>query len=224
MQRGLGEFRMNYELSWGDIGILFFLTLGPLKAILPFARVTRGTEPAFQRTVAWRAVVIATAIVLVVALLGPFVLTNWHVSPPAISITGSIILFSQALRIIMQTPSGARGSGGRQTGPSPPSRAIAVFPLAIPAIVTAPGIAAIAVIIVLYKHDLVHNAIVIALLLGVMALNLLTLWNTETILKHGLAGVLPVVGWVLAVLQASLAVQIMMHSLRVLEVLRWPGS
>ena len=55
---------MNFELSWGDIGILFFLTLGPLKAILPFARVTRGTEPAFQRTVAWRAVAIATAIVL----------------------------------------------------------------------------------------------------------------------------------------------------------------
>ena len=124
----------------------------------------------------------------------------------------------------MQTPAGARGSGGRQTGPSPPSPAIAVFPLAIPAIVTAPGIAAIAVIIVLYKHDLVHNAIVIALLLGVMALNLLTLWNTETILKHGFAGILPVVGWVLAVLQASLAVQIMIHSLRVLEVLRWPGS
>jgi len=224
LQRGLGEFRMNYELSWGDIGILFFLTLGPLKAILPFARVTRGTEPAFRRTVARRAVTIATVIVIVVASLGPFVLTNWHVSPPAISITGSIILFSQALRIIMQTPSGARGSGGRQTGPSPPSPAIAVFPLAIPAIVTAPGIAAIAVIIVLFKHDLVHNTIVIALLLGVMALNLLTLWNTETILKHGLAGVLPVVGWVLAVLQASLAVQIMMHSLRVLEVLRWPGS
>ena len=124
----------------------------------------------------------------------------------------------------MQTPAGARGSGGRQAGPSTPSPAIAVFPLAIPAIVTAPGIAAIAVIIVLFKHDLVHNTIVIALLLGVMALNLLTLWNTETILKHGLAGVLPVVGWVLAVLQASLAVQIMMHSLRVLEVLRWPGS
>jgi hypothetical protein len=54
---------MNYELSWGDIGILFFLTLGPLKALLPFARVTRGTEPTFQRTVAGRGVAIATAIV-----------------------------------------------------------------------------------------------------------------------------------------------------------------
>jgi hypothetical protein len=35
---------------------------------------------------------------------------------------------------------------------------------------------------------------------------------------------LPVIGWVLAVLQASLAVQIMIHALRVLEVLRLPGS
>jgi multiple antibiotic resistance protein len=211
---------VDFELSFGDIGILFFLTLGPLKAILPFARATRGTEPAFQRTVAWRAVAIATVIVLAVALLGPLVLTRWHVSAPAISITGSIILFAQALRIIMQTPAGVRDSAAQQTTPSPPSPAIAVFPLAIPALVTAPGIAAIAVIIVLNRHDLVHVTIDIALLLGVMVLNLLTLWNIERILKHGLAGVLPVIGWILAVLQASLAVQIMIHALRVLEVLR----
>src|ERR1700731_4264273 len=116
--------RMHFELSYGDIFILFLLTLGPLKAILPFARATRGTEPTFRRTVAWRAVAIATVIVLAVALLGPLVLTKWHVSAPAISITGSIILFSQALRIIMQTPAGMRGSGEQQASPSPPSPAI----------------------------------------------------------------------------------------------------
>lgn len=33
---------MHFELSYEDIAILFFLTLGPLKAILPFARATRG--------------------------------------------------------------------------------------------------------------------------------------------------------------------------------------
>ena len=43
--------------------------------------------------------------------------------------------------------------------------------------------------------------------------------NTERILKHGLAGILPVVRWVLAVLQVSLTVQIVIHALRVLEVL-----
>jgi multiple antibiotic resistance protein len=215
---------MGFELSYGDIAILFFLTLGPLKAILPFARATRGTEPAFRRTVAWRAVAIATAVVLGVTLLGPFVLPNWHVSPPAIAITCGIILFYQALTIIMQTPGAMAGSADRQPSPSPPSPAIAVFPVAIPAIVTAPGIAALAAVTVLYRHDLAHEAVVVALLLGVMVLNLLTLRNTETILKHGLAGVLPVVGWVLAVLQASLAVQIVIASLRALEVLHWPAS
>jgi len=214
----------NFELSAGDIFVLFFLTLGPLKAILPFARATHGTEPAFQRTVAWRATAIATVIALVVALLAPLVLGNWHVAPPAIAITCGIILFSQALRIIMQPPGAMAGSAGAQTSPSPPSPAIAVFPIAIPAILTAPGIAAIAAIIALNKHDLGHEAVVVVMLLLVMVLNLLTLWNNETILRHGLAGILPVVGWVLAVLQAALAVQIIIHALRVLEVLRWPIS
>ena len=223
MQRGFSEFRMkNFELSWGDIFILFFLTLGPLKAILPFARVTHGTDLAFQRTVAWRSTAIATVIALAVALLAPLVLTNWHVSSQAVSITAGIILFSQALRIVMQTPP-APGSAAPQASPSPPSPAIAVFPVAIPAILTAPGIAAIAVIISLNKHDLANEVMVIVLLLVVMVLNLLTLWNNETILKHGLAGILPVVGWVLAVLQAALAVQIILHALRVLEVMRWPA-
>jgi len=215
---------MDFELSYGDIGILFFLTLGPLKAILPFARVTRGTEPAFQRTVAWRGTMVATVIVIVVALLAPFVLTNWQVSPPAIIITGGIILFYQALHIVTQTPAVSPASAGAETGASLPSAAIAIFPIALPAIVTAPGIAAIATITVIGRHDLAREAAVIAILLAVMVLNLLTLLNNETILRHGLAGVLPVIGWVLAVLQAALAVQMVIYSLRVLEGLRWPAS
>jgi multiple antibiotic resistance protein len=179
---------MHFELSYGDNGILFFLTLGPLKAILPFARATRGAEPAFRRTVACRAVAIATAIVLGVTLLGPFILPNWHVSPPAIAITCGIILFYQALRIIMQTPA-FPGSANPETSPSRPSPAIAVFPVAIPAIVTAPGIASLAAVTLLHSHDLAHEAMVIVLLIGIMVLNLLALWNSETILGHGLAGV-----------------------------------
>src|SRR5215472_16968570 len=160
---------MNFELSWGDIFILFFLTLGPLKAILPFARVTRGSEPAFQRRIAWQSTAIATVIVLVVALLAPFVLTNWHVSPAAIGIAGGIILFHQALTIITQAPAAA-ASAHQEASPAPPSAAIAVLPIAVPAIVTAPGIAAIATMAVIGRHDLAREAVVITILLAVMAL------------------------------------------------------
>jgi multiple antibiotic resistance protein len=215
---------MAFHLSYAEIAVLFFLTLGPLKAMLPFARATRGADRGFRRTVACRGVVTATIIVLGVALLGPFVLSNWHVSVPAIVITCGIILFYQALRITMQTPAGISGLAGQEASPSQPSPTIAVFPVAIPAIVTAPGIAAIAAVVVIDSHDLAHQAGVVALLLAVMALNLLALLNDEAILRHGLAGVLPVVGWVLAVLQASLAVQMVIFSLRLLEVLHWPAS
>jgi hypothetical protein len=53
---------------------------------------------------------------------------------------------------------------------------------------------AVAVTIVLVKYDMVHDAVVVAVLLGMMLLDLLTLWNVETLLKHGMAGVLRVTG------------------------------
>ena len=215
---------MDFEFTFLDIAILFFLTLGPLKAIPPFARLTHGTEPAFRRAMAWQSTAIATAIVLGVALLGSFILTNWSVSPPAIAITAGIILFYQALGIIMQTPTAAPAPADPEGSRPAPSPTIAFFPLAIPALVTAPGIAAITGIVILNKHDLAHEAIIVGILLAVMALNLLTLWNTDAILKRISPGLLYLVGWVLAVLQAMLAVQIVIHGLRVLEVLRWPVS
>jgi len=163
----------------------------------------------------------ATLITLGVALLGPFVLTNWHISVPAIVIICGIILFCQALRITTQTPTEPAGSVDPEASPSQPSPTIVVFPIAIPAIVTVPRIAAI---VVLDRHDLAHQTIVVLLLLGVMAINLITLLNDEAILWHRLAGVLPGVGWVLAALQAALAVQIVVYSLRLIEVLHWPTS
>ncbi len=214
---------MKSEFTFLDIAILFFLTLGPLKAIAPFVRLTHGAELSFRRAMALQSTAIATAIVLGVALLGSLVLTNWQVSPPAIGITGGIILFCQALGIIMHTPTAAPAPAAPEASP-PPSSAIAVFPLAIPALVTAPGIAAISAIIILNEHDLAHEAIIAGILLAVMAINLFTLWNVDAILKRVSPGLLYLVGWVLAVLQAALAVQIMIRSLRMLEVLPWPAS
>ena len=123
-----------------DALIIFFLTLGPLKAIAPFAQLTRGTDPMFRRSVAWRATGIATLIVIIVALLGGLVLENWHVSIAAVVITGSIILFWQALHLIMQPPPTAPPPLQPGAGPTPLTLEMASFSLATPALVTAPGV------------------------------------------------------------------------------------
>ncbi|MGA7562009.1 MAG: MarC family protein [Desulfobaccales bacterium] len=201
------------HVSISDALIFFFLTLGPLKAIAPFTQLTQGTDPAFRRAVAWRATAIATIIVLAVALLGDLVLENWHVSVAAVVITGSIILFCQALQLIMQPLRAAPSPIPQAAGQPPPSLEIASFPLAIPALVTAPGIAAITAFMAIAGSDWTQRGIVLAALLVIMGLNLATLLNIDAISKHGSPLAQRVFGWVLAVLQAALAAQYLINGL-----------
>ena len=195
------------QISILESFILFFITLGPLKIIAPFAQLSRGADPALRRNVAWRATTISTAVVVGVALLGVAILKNWDVSIPAIVISGGIILFYQALQLILQPSVATPPHPLPQTGQSQLSLDHSAFPIAIPAIVTAPGIAVIAALMALAKDNPVQEGLLIGVLLAVMALNLITLLNIDFILKHSSPSVQQVIGWVLAVLQAALAAQ-----------------
>ncbi len=162
---------------------------------------------------AWRATAVATIIVFAVALLGALVLENWHVSIAAIVITGGIILFCQAFQQIMQPVAAAPSPTAPNAGQPPPSLAIAHFPLAIPTLITAPGIVAIVGFMAIAGGDWTEKGIVLVALLVIMGLNLMTLLNIEAIATHGSPLVQRVLGWVMAVLQAALAVQYLINGL-----------
>ena len=211
------------QVSIPEAFIIFFLTLGPLKAIGPFAKATQGAEPPLLRALAWRATLIATVIVLAVALLGAMVLKNWRVSVPAIMIAGGLILFRQALQMIMEPPSAPAGRPPTDNQP-PPSLALAQFPLAIPALVTAPGITAIVAFMAIAGGDWTQGGIVLVLLLVIMALNLLALLNVGLIFQYISPTILMVVGWVMAVLQAALAAQYLVNALIRLKIFPALGS
>lgn len=200
------------HVSISDALIIFFVTLGPLKAIGPFAQLTQGTDPAFRRNLAWRGTAIATAIVIIVALLGSVVLDNWNVSIAAIVITGGIILFRQALQLILH-PSEVAPPPPPNGGQTTPNMGLAQFSLAIPALVTAPGIAAIAGFMAIAGGDWTQKGIVFVALLVIMGLNLVTLRNLEVLLKRGSSNLLKIVAWVMAVLQAALAAQYIINGL-----------
>ncbi len=201
------------QVSFSDALIIFFVTLGPLKALVPFTQLTQGTEPAFRRALAWRGTAIATGIVILMALLGLLVLQNWHVSVPAIVITGSIILFCQAFQVIMKPPAVAPPPVQSTPGLTPPTLAVAQFSLAVSALVTAPGIAAIAGLMAIAGGDWTQKGIIFASLLVIMGLNLVTLLNMEALLKRGSPQLLRVLAWVMAILQAALAAQYIINGL-----------
>src|SRR6516164_2242162 len=89
-------------LGPAEIFTLFFVTLGPLKVLGPFAQRTRGLSDAAVREIAVRAFVIATIAVVLGSLLGRALLPKWHISLAAMQLTGGIVFFLVALRQLLE--------------------------------------------------------------------------------------------------------------------------
>ena len=81
-----------------EIFTFLFVMLGPLKLLGPFVQRTRGLDDAMVRHIAFPAFVIATAGIVVGSLVGRAMLAKWHVSIPALQITGGVVFFLVALR------------------------------------------------------------------------------------------------------------------------------
>ena len=85
-----------------QVFVLFFVMLGPIKIIAPFATMTKEAEEASARKLAIRAFAIASVTTLLAAAIGRAILENWHVSLGALLIAGGVILFLVALRQVLQ--------------------------------------------------------------------------------------------------------------------------
>ncbi len=203
-------------LKLPSIFTLFFITLGPIKTIVPFVQLTAGVDARLRRTVALRATLASTAVVLLVSIVGPLILHNWGVSLPAVALTGGIILFLGSLQVIMNpTESPAKDITESETL----SASMLISRLVIPTIVTPPGIVAILALMVWSSENQQLSLQVIGVLLLVMLVNLLTMLTARKLLSLLTVAGLRVIGWVFAVLQASLGAQIIIHSLRKLGAL-----
>ena len=126
--------------------------------------------------------------------------------------------------MIMNPPASPAAPPQADAQQPPPSLALAHFPLAIPALVTAPGITAIVAFMAIAGNDWAQKTLIITLLLVIMALNLLALLHVGFIFQHVSPTILMVVGWVMAVLQAALAAQYTVNALVRLGALQALGS
>ena len=89
-------------LGPSELFTLFFITLGPIKLLAPFVRLTRGLDDAARRRLALRATVIATAAVFAGGFLGVRVLSQWHVSTEVVLLAGGLVLLLVALALVLE--------------------------------------------------------------------------------------------------------------------------
>jgi multiple antibiotic resistance protein len=206
-------------LKLSSIFLLLFITLGPIKTIVPFVQLTAGSEPAILRAAALRATLAATLVVILLFLLGEIVLEKWGVSLPAVALTGGIILFLLSLQVMLKPP---ESQAPRADASEVVSGSMLISRLVIPTIVTPPGIVSILALSVLSEGNSRLWLQIIGLLVMIMVVNLLTMLNAGRLLAFLTVAGLRVIGWVFAVLQASLGTQVIINSLRRIGALPIP--
>ncbi len=195
-------------ISAGQMLAFFFLLLGPIKIVGPFAKLTHGAEPGFCRQLAVRSILLAAAALAVTTILGEMFLDRFGISVPILALTGGLILFLAALDTILRQFRGPAGADGEEM---PPSLNQAASSLAFPVIDTPSGIAAV-IIFVTLKPDLAGKAVIALLLLVILVLDLLAMWYARAILKW-LALPLYILGAVLGVIQVALGLNIILVNL-----------
>lgn len=197
----------NFDSSF--IFTISFLTLGPIKIIPPFARLTAKADPKFKKDVAIKAAIVATVICLLIAILGRGMVETYRLTAEAIQIAGGIVLLISALRIIFP---GIQSENLTKSNPS--SLQLAISPLATPIIVSPIGIAAILVFVLFAQGNQEMLFSIYKAIFTMMILDFLVMYFIDKVLKiPGLMAVLQIAGSVLVFIQVALAVQTILYGL-----------
>src|SRR5262245_24228839 len=212
--QGAAELTGGRVPGLSQVFVLFFVMLGPIKIIAPFALMMKDAEDSACRKLAVHAFAIASVTTLIAAAVGRAILDNWNVSLGALLIAGGVILFLVALRLVLQQYEHA----AKMEPPASDSQlGGTAIRLAFPTIVTPYGIAAV-IIVLSISPNAWYVVGVAAALIGVMILNLLAMLYARKILRA--IGMMPlqIVGTVLSVLQVALGVQMILAGFRMIGV------
>ena len=204
-------------LGPAEIFTLFFVTLGPLKILGPFAQRTHGLDDAAVRAIAVRAFVIATIAIVVGSLVGRALAGNWRIEVGALEVTAGIIFLLVALKQLLEQYEPPHP--GDAPSPLPPAPMAAALRLLFPIVLTPYGVAAVIVLLANAQGEMGRVGMILALLVLVMVLNLLAMLFARKILTGYTMVVLQVLGAILGVLQVGLAVEFMLRGLRDLKVI-----
>jgi multiple antibiotic resistance protein len=200
----------KYLVDTGLLFTLFFITLGPLKLLGPFAQATRRLDAGTLRALAFKAAVIAIAALLAGGLIGRALAVKWMVPMGALQFTAGLIFFLVALKGVLAQYEVAQPASPEAAPPQP-------MRIAFPMLVTPYGIAAV-ILLLSMSADAERTETTFAMLALVMLLNLLAMIFVRFIMRPGVVAVLQVLAAVLGVMQVSLSVTIMLGALRMLGV------
>jgi multiple antibiotic resistance protein len=192
--------------------LLLLSTIGPVRVTIACAALTADATPEQRKRIAARAVLIASAVCLVFAVLGEAILNLFHVSIPAFQIAGGIIVALFSLEMVL----GNKTQGTPSVDPANPDRArvedLAVTPLAIPLMASVSGL--VAIVSLLSRDNNIRGTFILcAEIIAIMGLDYVCLRLCGLIIRALGPTALDVTSKILGVILTALAVELVLMGL-----------
>ncbi len=185
----------------------FFATIGPFNIAAVFAALTANQDFRSKTLVAIKGTLIAGVILIIFALSGETLLTNFGISLAALRTAGGILLLLIGIDLVFVRSSGGISTTDDETREAETRQDITVFPLAMPMIAGPGAMGASILLMANTGGDLILKATVIAALVIVLVFTLLSLFLAAQIQRVlGVTG-MHVISRVFGILLTALAVQ-----------------
>jgi len=211
------------EFTHSEVIMLLLAAIGPLKVTIVCASLTADASPEFLKRVAFRSVLIALIVCIVFAVFGEAILRLFKVSIPAFQIGGGIIVLLFSLDMVMGSKQADKHrAGGPEKTNAEPSLDIAAYPLAIPLMASVSGLVAI-VSLLAQRDDVGALLFLTGVIVAIMAINYVCLLYCRYIVRAVGPAALQVVGKMMGVILAALAVELMLMGLIGLGLIAKPA-
>ena len=197
--------------------ITLFVVIDPPGCAPIYAGLTKGASAQQSRSMALRAVLIATAILLVFALFGQDLLGALHIELDSFRIAGGFMLFWIAFEMVFEKRTKRREERAEKViahnAATPEIEDVSVFPMAMP-MLAGPGAIAAVMLLQNEAQGLQESLTVLAALGAVMVLVLFGLIAAARLIRLLGDKVEAVVTRLLGVLLAALAAQYVIDGLK----------
>ncbi|AOW22571.1 MarC family transcriptional regulator [Sphingomonas melonis TY] len=194
--------------------ITFFVVIDPPGCAPIYAGLSSGASPLQRRSMAIRAVGVASAILFVFALFGEKLLRGLGISLASFRIAGGIMLFLIALEMVFEKRTQRREDRAAEVAADPEVEDVSIFPMAMP-MIAGPGSIATVMLLMARTNGLEATLVVLAAMVTILLLTLVALLAAGPLMRLLGTRIEAVITRLLGVLLAALAVQFVMDGLQV---------
>lgn len=193
--------------------ITLFVVIDPPGTAPIFSSLTSGASAAQRRSMALRAVIVASGILLAFAVAGEPFLRTLGITLEAFRIAGGIMLFFIAMDMVFETRTRRREDRAQKIMETPEIEDVGIFPMAMP-MIAGPGSIATVMLLMARASGPQETVIVFAALAANLLLMLAALLAVGPIMRLFGGQVEAVITRLLGVILAALAVQFVIDGLR----------